>query len=113
MKTALAIVCSLLLAWTNLVLGEVPGASVVRAARPCCHCGKTSSCCAAKKGLPESPPVSATPASSLQSQFSPLTPATLAWALPANPARELSSPFFAPLKTAGSPLFARNCAWLI
>jgi hypothetical protein len=112
MKTALAIVCSLLLAWTNLVLADASGAGVVSAARPCCHCGKTS-CCAAKKGLPESPPVSATPVSSLQNQFSPLAPATVAWALPANLARELSSSFFQPFTTARSPLFARNCAWLI
>ncbi|HEX4264791.1 MAG TPA: hypothetical protein VH597_10670 [Verrucomicrobiae bacterium] len=114
MKTALAIVCSLLLAWTNIVLAAAPGASVTCAARPCCHCGKTSGCCAVKDHcLPESLPVSAAPVSSFQSQFSPLAPATVAWALPDAAARELSSPAFPPLMTASTPLFERNCAWLI
>ncbi|HEY2082186.1 MAG TPA: hypothetical protein VGI88_05330 [Verrucomicrobiae bacterium] len=113
MKTALAIVCSLLLAWTNFVLAEAPGAGVLRAAQPCCHCGKTSNCCATKNNLPASPPVSAAPVSSLQNQFSPLASATVVWALPANLARGLSSSSFQPSTTARSPLFARNCAWLI
>jgi len=41
MKTALVIVCSLLLAWTNFVPAQAQGTSAASAA-PSCHCGKTS-----------------------------------------------------------------------
>ena len=112
MKTALAFVCSLMLAWTNIVLTQAPDASVVSAASSC-HCGKKASCCAAKRSLPESLPMSTAPVSSFQNQFSPLAPATLAWALPGVPARETSSLASFSFKTTGTALFARNCAWLI
>jgi hypothetical protein len=112
MKTALAFVCSLMLAWTNIVLAQALDASVASAASSC-HCGKKTSCCAAKRSVPESLPVSTTPVSSFQNQFSPLAPATLAWALPAVPVRK-SSPLISPsFETARTALFARNCAWLI
>ncbi|HWD93086.1 MAG TPA: hypothetical protein VG938_12145 [Verrucomicrobiae bacterium] len=113
MRITLAIVCSLLLAWTNIVPAETPGTSVACAARICCHCGKKSDCCATNRSLPESQPVSAAPASSSQNQFSSLTQTITAWTLPTGIAHEHSSSFFPPLTTAGAPLFARNCARLI
>lgn len=111
MKTALAFVCSLMLAWTNIVLAQAPGASVVSAA-PSCHCGMKTGCCAAKHSLPESSPVSTAPVSS-QSQFSLIAPATVAWALPGVSARELAASVSPSLTTTGPAVFARNCAWLI
>jgi hypothetical protein len=111
MKTALAFVCSLMLAWTN-VLAQVPGASVVSAASSC-HCDRKASCCAAKHSSSESSPVSTAPVSSFQNEFSPLAPAALAWTLPVVPARELSSSLPPFLTTAGTALFARDCARLI
>jgi hypothetical protein len=112
MKTALAIVCSLVLAWTNIVLAQAPEASGTSAARPCCHCGRKASCCAANHSMPESQPVSAAPASFSQNQFSPLAPAAFVWALPDNAGSELSSSFLSPL-TTHTALFARDCARLI
>jgi hypothetical protein len=112
MKTALAFVCSLMLAWTNLVLAQAPDAGVASATASC-HCGKKTGCCAAKHSVPESSPVSTAPSVSFQNQFSPLAPARIAWMLPSVPAREgscLASPSFT---MAGTALFARNCAWLI
>jgi len=111
MKTALVIVCSLLLAWTNFVPAQAQGTSAASAA-PSCHCGKTS-CCAAKQSLPESLPVPAAPASSIQNQFSLLVPAIVAWTLPAIASGEVSSPLTSSFTTTGAPLFARNCAWVI
>jgi hypothetical protein len=110
-RIALASVCNLLLAWTNIVPAQTT--PVVCAARPCCHCSKKSDCCATSHSLPESQPVSTVPASSFQNQFSPLAQAVTAWTLPAGTAHEHSSSFFPPLTTAGAPLFARNCARLI
>jgi hypothetical protein len=112
MKTALVIVCSLLLAWTNIVPAQAPEASVVSAASSC-HCGKKTNCCAANRSLPESSPVSATPVSSFQNQFSLLAPAIVAWTLPAIASGEVSPPLTSSFTTTGAPLFARNCAWLI
>jgi hypothetical protein len=110
MKTALVIICSLLLAWTNIVPAQASGVSVVSASVSC-HCGKTG-CCAAKQSLPESLPVSAAPVS-FQNQFSLLAPAIVAWTLPAIASGEVSSPLASSFTTTGAPLFARNCARLI
>jgi hypothetical protein len=112
MKTALAFVCSLTLAWTNVVLAQAPDASVVSPAASSCHCGKKTGCCAAKHSLPESSPVSAAPVSSSQS-FSLIAPASVAWALPGVTTRELPSSVSPSLMTTGAALFARNCARLI
>jgi hypothetical protein len=112
MKTALAIVCSLMLAWTNLVLAQAPAVSVASAAASC-HCGKKSSCCAAKRSLPESPPVSAAPVPSFQSQISFIAPAAVAWLLADSPMREVPTSVIPSFPTAGTALLARNCAWLI
>lgn len=111
MKTALAIVCSLLLVWTNIVPSQASGASVTSTA-PSCHCGKTG-CCAAKRSLPESLPISAAPASSLQNQFSLLAPAIAVWTIPAVVSSEVFSPLSPSFPTSSAPLFERNCAWLI
>jgi hypothetical protein len=112
MKTALAIFCSLLLVWTNIVPAQASGASVASAASSC-HCAKKTGCCAAKQSLPESLPVSAAPASSLQNQFSLLAPAIVAWTIPVLASSEVSSPLSSSFKTNDAPLFERNCAWLI
>jgi hypothetical protein len=111
MKTALAFVCSLMLAMTNVVIAQAPDVSVVSAA-PSCHCGKKTGCCAAKHSLPKSSPVSAAPVSS-QTQFSLVAPATVAWALPGVAPRELASSVSPFLTTIGTAVFARNCARLI
>ncbi|HWC61224.1 MAG TPA: hypothetical protein VHC44_16135 [Verrucomicrobiae bacterium] len=111
MKTALAFVCSLMLAWTNVVLAATD-AGVVSAA-PSCHCGRKTGCCAAKHSAPESQPVSAAPVTSFQNQFSLIAPATVAWALPGSPEREVPSPVFSSFQTTGTALFAWNCARLI
>jgi hypothetical protein len=114
MKTALAIVCSLLLAWTNLVLAQAPEASVAGAAHCCCHnCSDGKSCCAAHHSLPGPQPVSAAPVSSLRTQFAPLATAAVAWTLPQASAPELSSSPSPTVTIQGTALFARNCAWLI
>jgi len=110
MKTALAFVCSLMLAWTNIVLAQAPDAGVASAAA-CCKCSKK--CCATKHSESESQPVSAAPSSSVQNQISLIAPATIAWALPNSPAREFSSSISPSSSEAGALLFARNCAWLI
>jgi hypothetical protein len=112
MKTALAIVCILLLVWTNSVLAQAPETSVVSAAASC-HCGKKTNCCAAHRSLPESSPVSATPVFSFQNQLSLLAPAIVAWTIPAIANSEVSFPLTSSSTTTGAPLFARNCAWLI
>jgi hypothetical protein len=108
-KTTLAIVCSLLLAWTP-VLAQATAAGVGRTAHTSCHCGKA--CCAAPS--PESQPVPAAPVpSSSQNQLSPLAPAALVWILPTTLAPEFSPPFSSSLTAKGTPLYARNCAFLI
>ena len=112
MKTALAIVCSLLLAWANLISAPTADASVAIATASC-HCGKKSACCAAKRSLPEPPPVSAAPTFSFQNQFSLIAPVILSWSLPELPAREISRSTSTSFRTADTSLFARNCAWLI
>jgi hypothetical protein len=113
MKTALAIVCSLVLAWTNIVLAQAPEVSEAGAAPSCCHCSGKKSCCAANHSLPESQPVSAAPVSSSQNQLSLPVPAVAVWTLPGTLVHELSSLLSPSLRTAGAPVFARNCAWLI
>jgi len=109
-KTTLAIVCSLLLAWTP-VLAPAQVAGVVRAAHACCHCGKA--CCVASPS-PESQPVPATPVSiSPPGQLLTLAPAGWSWTLPDGPALEFSTPAFSPFTADAAPLYARHCAFLI
>jgi hypothetical protein len=111
MKTALAIICSFLLAGTPLLLAQTPPACAHQT-RACCHHGCTMPCCAAKSS-PDSQPAPAPAKTGGQNQFSLHTPAILLWTLPANPADSISSvpaPF---LMAAGAPLFARNCVLLL
>jgi hypothetical protein len=112
MKTALAFVCSLMLAWTNIVLAQAPAASVATATASC-HCGKKSDCCAAKRSLPEPSPVSTAPTSSLQNQISFLAPVVATWFLPESPVREFPSSVSPSFANNNAPLFERNCAWVI
>jgi hypothetical protein len=112
MKTALAFVCSLMLAWTNLVLAQAPDAGVVSATASC-HCGKKTGCCAAKNSRSELPPVSAAPTSSFQNQVSLIAPASVSWSLPESPVREFPASVSLTSSKDSAPLFERNCAWLI
>jgi hypothetical protein len=110
-KATLAIVCSLLLAGTPFVLAQAPAACVVRAAHVTCPCGMP--CCGAPAS-PESQPAPATPApASNQTQLLTLAPAALVFILPAAPASEISTGFPSPLTANRTPLFTRNCAFLI
>lgn len=111
MKTALAMVCMLLLAWTQPVFERVAAASEVRPGRACCGCG--SNCCTANNHKPESPPVSAMPVSSSSNPLLLLAPPALSWILPDPAAFAFSVSSFPRLNPVGVPLFARNCAWLI
>jgi len=107
----LAIVCSLLLAWTPFVPAQAPAAGVVRVAHACCHCGKA--CCAAPAS-PQSQPVPATPVPApSQSQLLTLAPAVLAWTLPDAPAFGFSASVSSLLTANAAPLYARDCARLI
>jgi hypothetical protein len=83
----------------------------VRVAHACCHCGKA--CCAAPD-LPQSQPLPAAPLpASNQGQLLTLAPATLTWILPDSTAFD-SSTSASLLWTANrTPLYARNCAFLI
>jgi hypothetical protein len=111
MKTALAIVCSLMLAWTNVVLASE--ASVVSTARACCSKCKTPSCCATKShSIPESQPFSAAPVS-FQQHLLPFASVLVVADLPATPAFELSDTSRDLICASAAPIFARNCAWLI
>ena len=112
MKTALAFVCSLMLAWTNLVLAQAPDAGVASATASC-RCGKKTACCAAKNSQSESQPVSAVPNISFQNQVSLIAPAAVSWSLPESPVREFPALFSIASSVDSAPLFERNCAWLI
>jgi hypothetical protein len=112
MKTALAFVCSLMLAWTNFVLAQAPDAGVASATASS-HCGKKTGCCAAKNSHSESQPVSAAPNLSFQNQVSLIAPASVSWSLPESPVREFPSSVPSTSAESGAPLFERNCAWLI
>jgi hypothetical protein len=106
----LAIVCSLLLTGTP-VLAQAPAAGIGRVAHACCHCGKA---CCAVPASPESQPVPAAPAPSpSQNQLLILSPAVLLWIQPATRASEFSASIYPPLMTHRTPLYTRNCAFLI
>jgi hypothetical protein len=112
MKTALAIVCSFLLAGTPLLLAQSPS-SCASQARACCKHGVTMPCCAAKSS-PDSQPAPAAPASAGgQIQLSLLAPAVLIWTLPATPANSIVPTSATPSLAASAPLYALDCARLI
>jgi len=109
-KTTLAIVCSLLLAGTP-VLAQAPAAGVGRAAHASCHCGRA--CCAAPSS-PESQPVPAAPVfNPAQNQLLTPAPSMLTWTLPDMLALEFSPFISSPLTVNRTPLYARDCAFLI
>jgi len=112
MKTALAIVCSFLLAGAPFLLAQAaPPCAKQNQAR--CHCGGKMSCCAAKS-LPDSRPLPSVPApSSSQNQFSLLVPSTLAWTLQNNETHPFSFAAISSSLATGAPLYARDCARLI
>ncbi|MGD0251433.1 MAG: hypothetical protein ABSC01_01910 [Verrucomicrobiota bacterium] len=111
MKTTLAIVCSLLLAWTPIVPAQAPAAGVGRVAHVSCHCSKA--CCAAPSS-PQSQTVPAAPVPApSQSQLLTLAPAALAWTLPDTPASGFSTSVSSLLTANAAPLYARDCARLI
>jgi hypothetical protein len=113
MKTALAIVCSLLLIGTLFVPASAPAAGDPAAMRGCCCDCSTAACCAAAPS-PEPLPVSAAPLpSTSQNQFLPPATARLAWTLPGATEGGFCSSFDWLLTAAVVPLFARNCARLI
>jgi hypothetical protein len=106
----LAIVCSLSLTGTPLVLTQAQAAGVVRVAHAC-HCGGT--CCVATPS-PESQPVPATPVSiSSPNQLLTLAPAVWVWTLPGAPATEFSTLSSSSFPANNAPLYARYCAFLI
>jgi hypothetical protein len=111
MKLTLAIVCSLLLAGTPFVLAQVPAACVARAAHTTCHCG--GACCGTPASSKSQPAPAAPAPASNQTQLLTLTPAVLVWLLPAAPASEIASDFSALLTANRTPLYTRNCAFLI
>ena len=112
MKTTLAIVCSLLLVWTPIVLAQAPAACVTRAAHPVCHCDMPCCCGAPASPKPQQVPTAPAPPSN-QTQLLTLAPAALVWILPAAPMSELSTGFSSPLMANRTPLYTRNCAFLI
>jgi hypothetical protein len=116
MKTALAIVCSLLLIWTQFVQTPAAGAGEVRVALSCCssdcECDRSQTSCCTAESLPESRPVSAAPVPS-QSQLLSLAPALWTWILPEARAFDLSFFLSLPLIVKGAPLYERDCARLI
>jgi hypothetical protein len=114
MKTALAIICSFLLAGTPLwgVAGAQMPASCVKQIRACCQHGHPMPCCAAKSS-PDSQPAPASAQTGNQNTLSIPAPNLLTWTLPSNPADSISSVPAPSSMAAGAPLFARNCTRLI
>ena len=112
MKTALAIVCSFVLAGTPFLLAQMP-LSCVKQVRACCRHGGEMPCCKAKTSLDsQSKPAVPSPTSN-QSQLSLLASSVLVWTLPASPSATISSESTPSPMTASAPLYARDCARLI
>jgi hypothetical protein len=112
MKTALAIVCSFLLAGAPFLLVQA-APPCIQQNRTCCHCGGKMNCCAAKS-LPDSQPTPAVPAQSgSQNQFLLLAPHALAWTLLNNETHPISFTAASPSSATGAPLYALDCARLI
>jgi hypothetical protein len=112
MKTTWAIICSLVLAGTPLLLPQTPS-SCIKQVRACCQHGVEMPCCKAKS-LPDSQSKPAVPAQTgSQNQLSLLASSALIWTLTANPVDSISSHSTPSVMTAGAPLYARDCARLI
>ena len=111
MKLALAIICSLAVAWAQIaVCAQTPPAP---AAKVDCGCGGKMDCCAAQPA-PASQPLTANPApAGNQNQLSVPPQNLVAWVLP-----DAASPGFSPVASTlftapGAALYARDCARLI
>ncbi|HEY5043247.1 MAG TPA: hypothetical protein VIK53_14740 [Verrucomicrobiae bacterium] len=115
MKLALAIICSLMLAGVPFLSAQTASAAC-RAKAPvpvCCQHGGKMPCCAANP-VPNSQPSPAVPAPAAgQNQLSFLAANVVAWVLPEAASSQVSFVVPVSLMTKASPLFARNCAWLI
>jgi hypothetical protein len=112
MKTALAIVCSFLLAGSSFLLAQA-APPCIKQSHACCHCDGKMNCCAAKSS-PDSQPAPAVPAQSgSQNQFLLLAPHALAWTLLNNEAHPVSFTAVSLSSATGAPLYARDCARLI
>jgi len=111
MKTALAIVCSLLLTWTQVVPAAAAAGDACEASACCSNCSQATCCAAAPASEPQ--PVSAAPTSSIsQNQFLPPA-ALLAWTLPDTRADAAAASPDSSLIVADAPLYARHCVRLI
>jgi len=115
MKLACAIIWSLLLAGTPILLAQTPLPECVKQPIPaCCQHGCKMPCCSAKPAS-NSQPVPAMPAQTgNQGQISLFAANSVAtWVLPDAATSQPPSDSPTTFVTEGSPLYARNCAWLI
>jgi hypothetical protein len=112
MKTALAIICSFVLAGTPFLLAQTPS-SCVKQVRACCKHGGDMPCCKANSS-PDSQSKPAVPSQTgSQNQLSLLPSSVMIWTLPTNPSDSISSHPTSSSMTASAPLYARDCARLI
>jgi hypothetical protein len=112
-KAMLVIVCSLALAWTGVVPARVRATGVECVAHAACHFGGKGSCCAAPRAPePQSPPAApGAPGFPAHPLVAP--PGLATWTLP-DPRWSVVLPDFTPgILTPGTPLYARNCAFLL
>jgi hypothetical protein len=110
-KTALSIICSLAFVWAQIAAcAQTPQAA---AAKPDCGCGGRMACCAVHHA-PVSPPLAASPApAGNQNQLSVPPQNIAAWVLPDAAISQFPSASPISFVTEASPLYSRNCAWLI
>jgi hypothetical protein len=113
MKSALTLICSLLLLWTPFVPAQSAVVNQAVSVPSCCCPGMQASCCSADSSLPESLPISAVPSvPSVHSQLLALASTVLAWTLPVA-VDSIPSPVDPQFHSLGAPLYARNCVLLI
>jgi hypothetical protein len=116
MKTALAIICSFVLAGTPFLFAQTPLPQCVKRSVPaCCQHGCDMPCCQAKPSPGSQSVPAVPPQTGNQGQFSLFAAnAVVTWVLPDATIFQLSSSAsLLSLVTKGSPLYARNCARLI
>jgi hypothetical protein len=115
-KQLTAILFSVLLVWTQIAPTPVcatASSDCPKAAAACAAvCGQMDCCVTHPNSGPQPAPAVPTQ-SSVQNQISLLAPAIVAWTLPENPARVISSVAALPLMATGTPLYARNCTLLL
>jgi hypothetical protein len=110
-KVALSIICSLAFAWAQVaVCAQMPQLPTAKAD---CGCGGKMACCAAHSA-PVSQPLAANPVpAGNQNQLSVPPQNITAWVLPDAAISQFPSALPASFVTKASPLYSRNCAWLI